>query len=470
YENELPKAKIYLGEKLSDSLFKVVPHNLPVSDSLYDVGNLSFNHDYTLLAFSKCSKKSPTYYSCELFISRKKNGIWQEPEPMKQLNERGSTQTQPCFALGPDGKQMIYFVSDRSGGIGGKDIWYALQNASGGFSDPKNCGEKLNTAKDEVTPFYNNHLKTLYFSSNGIPGYGGMDIFYINGYASTWASPFNIKAPINSGADDLFYFAEDSASGYFTSNREGVNSLQGATCCDDIFRHYKKKIIEVEIEGSVDFLIPGDKEKNKVNVKLYKDLGGKKVLVKETMADDEGRYRFRVQPDEKYRIVAEKDGYLKAGKSVSTEGIKDDAKISAEQIKLLIETKQPIVIKNIYYPFDEDYLTEASKQNIDTTIFEILAANPTIQVEISSHTDWFGSDAYNQDLSLRRAQSVVNYLIQKGIPEDRLVAAGYGESRPIAPNQNPDGSDNPVGRAKNRRTEFRIVGYLPQYEEILYEE
>jgi len=132
--------------------------------------------------------------------------------------------------------------------------------------------------------------------------------------------------------------------------------------------------------------------------------------------------------------------------------------------------EKPLVIRNIYYPFDKSYLTDSAKSIIDSTILILMQDNPKIIAEISSHTDSKGALSYNERLSQRRAQSVVDYLIKNGIAKERLQAKGYGETQSIAPNENPDGSDNPEGRQKNRRTEFRVIGLLPEYSEIIYEE
>ena len=129
---------------------------------------------------------------------------------------------------------------------------------------------------------------------------------------------------------------------------------------------------------------------------------------------------------------------------------------------------KPIIVKNIYYEYDKFTLLDSSKTVIDTTMLKLLIENPDIKIEIGSHTDSRGSDPYNQRLSQQRAQSVVDYLVAKGIPRKRLVAKGYGEIQPIAPNNNKDGSDNPEGRQMNRRTEFRIVGKIEGVSEIIY--
>jgi OmpA-OmpF porin, OOP family len=156
--------------------------------------------------------------------------------------------------------------------------------------------------------------------------------------------------------------------------------------------------------------------------------------------------------------------------SVDTRKIIKSDTLRLDAIYINILPKDPIIIKNIYYDFDDWKLTDIAKINIDTTLLKVLVNNPRIIVEIGSHTDSKGDDDYNIKLSQKRAESVVKYLIEKGIDKERLFAKGYGETKFIAPNENPDGSDYPEGRQMNRRTEFRIVGSLDQYSKVIYQE
>lgn len=155
---------------------------------------------------------------------------------------------------------------------------------------------------------------------------------------------------------------------------------------------------------------------------------------------------------------------------VSTKGIVKSDTISMRAVGVNVMPKLPLIVKNIYYDFDRAELKAPAKRTLDTTVFTLMKQFPSIVIEISSHTDSKGDDVYNKKLSQKRAESVVNYLISKGIASNRLRAKGYGEEQPIAPNENPDGTDNETGRERNRRTEFRIIGSLSQYSEIIYEQ
>ncbi|HVE62150.1 MAG TPA: OmpA family protein, partial [Chitinophagaceae bacterium] len=193
------------------------------------------------------------------------------------------------------------------------------------------------------------------------------------------------------------------------------------------------------------------------------------VLVKTDSTDSEGKYFIKLQQGNNYHIVFNKPGYFNRKLNFSTKAVTNSdtlhRSVSIRQIP-----RQPIIVKNIYYPFDKSYLTDTAKLVVDTTIYPILLENQEIVVEISSHTDSKGADTYNEKLSQERAQSVVNHLISKGIDKDRLVAKGYGESKPLAANEHHDGSDNPEGRQMNRRTEFKVIGIMKKYTDVIYEE
>jgi OOP family OmpA-OmpF porin len=184
-----------------------------------------------------------------------------------------------------------------------------------------------------------------------------------------------------------------------------------------------------------------------------------KALVKTMTSDIKGKYRTSLEAGQEYFIIIKKKDWLGTSTEVSTVGMNTSQEIKRVSF-LSKEPKEPIRIPNIHYEFDKAVILESSKISIDTTVLALMEANPELIVEIQSHTDSKGSDQYNIKLSQKRAESVVSYLTQKGISAKRLVAKGYGETKPIAPNDKPDGSDNPDGRAKNRRTDFKIIGKL----------
>ncbi|MBO7480787.1 MAG: OmpA family protein, partial [Bacteroidales bacterium] len=204
-------------------------------------------------------------------------------------------------------------------------------------------------------------------------------------------------------------------------------------------------------------------------VDLYMtDKEGKNHFLKSTETAN-GMYFFSLERDFDYYISVKDFNNKEKKLAFTTNGIIHSDTLHLDPIIINTLSTRSFVVENIYYDFAKYNLREESKTVIDTTILKILNAYPRIIVEISSHTDSVGTDQSNMTLSQNRAQSVVNYLIQKGISKDRLVAKGYGESKPIAPNSNPDGSDNPEGRQKNRRTEFRVIGHLDDDADILYE-
>ncbi|NSW45678.1 MAG: OmpA family protein [Bacteroidales bacterium] len=347
-----------------------------------------------------------------------------------------------------------------------------------------------------MTPFYDIESHTLYFSSDGWPSIGGLDIFKAQGELTQFSNPENIGFPINSSVDDIYCVtSKNREGGFFVSNRKGTVALLNETCCDDIWEYRWTNFIQVAITGKIyaikdstiyqqlekqivdkNFIEELDSTTEKVNplpdkkVDLYLQQGNERIYIKSISTNENGEFFFNLEPQKEYKILIDNYGFFNKEISVSTMNITHSDTLHADAIYINVIPLEPVVIKNIYYEFSKWNLTDSSKAVIDRTLYKLLVDNPRIVVEISSHTDSISSDEYNLKLSQKRAESVVKYLISKGIDKDRLVAKGYGESKPIAPNTNPDGTDNPEGRQKNRRTEFRIIGSIDQYSKIIYEE
>jgi outer membrane protein OmpA-like peptidoglycan-associated protein len=400
-----------------------------------------------------------------------KDGRWLEPQPLDdQINLEGYTSTHPT--MGRESKknqEVLYFVSDRPGTRGGLDIWYTEYDARKKmFKKPKNAGSKLNTVGSEATPFYDVKTKTLYYSTDGKANIGGLDVFKAAGELNKWDPSVNLGTPINSTADDLdFALSVDGKGGFVVSNRKGGQSLYNATCCDDIYEFVKTEFIVMYVTGNV--LDKRTKEFIKeTTVNVYIVNGEEKYLAEQVKSKN-GEYTIQLRPGFNYSIEPSTEGYLNTAIELSTTQLKktDTLKRNVELLKI---SDQPIVIPQVNYEFNSPVLTLESKMILDTTLVQLLKRNPDIIVEISSHTDNKGTDEYNNALSQKRAESVVTYLKSKGIKNDRLKAKGYGESKPVAPNENADGSDNPEGRQLNRRTEFRIIGKIDlsliQYETV----
>lgn len=468
-DGDVPKKEFFLASKISDTSFSFTAYLDQFQEEGYDFDNPHYVRSQNKLYFNKCKFKG-TKNVCRLYYTDLGNPDTTVFYPSEiEFSVSSSYSIKQISVFERKGQTGLFFASDMPGGQGGIDIWYTSSKRPGKVI---NLGKKVNTPQNEETPYFDGTKSRLYFSSDGHTGIGGMDIFSSDGFGKKWLQPENIGKPFNSSYDDTYYshhYEDDSLSfGFLTSNRPGGTSLKSETCCDDIFYFKIKGITEALLEGNVDFenLSIGRFGGGPAKVRLFRLNEGEEVLVNETDTDIDGKYAFSVEIGKKYAVTASREGYL--SKRI-TDVIKDP-KTVVENFTLLELSKEPIVVKNIYYPFDQSYLTEQSKTVIDTTIYPILLDNPAIIIELSSHTDWLGSEKYNKRLSQSRAESVVQYLIGKGIDENRLVAMGYGESAPMAPNTFPDGRDNPEGRAKNRRTEFKIIGILPQYEDIIYEE
>ncbi|HEY1040568.1 MAG TPA: OmpA family protein [Bacteroidia bacterium] len=431
-------------------------------------GNASFTPDGKKMYFSRCKPNWAGEMICAIYMSENVNGTWSEPVKLdNKINNPKFNSTQPAVSIDPaKGNEVVYFISNRKeGGKGGTDIWYfTYDKKKKVYKEPKNAGAKVNTSKDELSPYFDNDTRTLYFSSEGLPGLGGLDVFKIAGGPKGNANAENLGKPINSGADDIFYtISKNREEGFFVSNREGGNSLKNATCCDDIYSYKHTEYIHINLKGLVEDVSDSAHRKrlSEAVVELYllNKTTGEKTLINSVATNKDGKYDLNLEVDKDYFVTVKRDGFLNSGQEVSTKNITTNQTLD-RNFEIASLPKEPIRIKNIEYEFDKADLLPNSKTVIDTTILRLLLANPEIIVELSSHTDSKGADTYNQKLSQRRAESVVNYLISKGIDKKRMVAVGYGESKPIAPNEKPDGSDDPEGRQHNRRTEFRVIGKL----------
>lgn len=462
----LPKRKFYKAKK-EDDKWSAAGEFEATSAIQNHIGNGALSLDGSRFYFTQCQENFTGKVICHLFYSEKEGEKWGEPIKMNDLiNLPNYTTTQPT--VGRESKrnqEVIYFVSDRPEGKGGLDIWYTEFHArTKRFRAPKNVGAAVNTPGTEFTPFYDVKTHSLYFSTDGRVGLGGLDVYKIEGEKTKWSkdSLQHLGKAVNSPADDFdFVLNRDRKTGFLVSNREGGVALMNATCCDDIYSFEFVEYVDVFLNGLV---IDDSTCLNEVDVLLYiKDpISGEKYLSEELRVNP-CNFSFSLEPDKNYTIEAKKDGYFNDLVDVSTVGL-TPADTQNVELQLLKIPKKPIVLEGILYDFDSANLTTSAKISLDTGLYPIMTENPQIIIELSSHTDSKGSDAYNLKLSKERAKSVVDYMISKGIDSRRLKDAGYGESRPIAPNTMEDGSDNPEGRALNRRTEFEIIGELSEDE------
>jgi outer membrane protein OmpA-like peptidoglycan-associated protein len=341
------------------------------------------------------------------------------------------------------------------------------KNAFGGAT---NLGSTINTSQDEITPFYHEGSKSLYFSSNGHANVGGFDIFVSEGKEKDWKTPVNIGLPINSSVDDIYYSLHtDNKTGYFVSNRAGGFNLKSETCCDDI---YKATLIrDVYIKGFVATKNAPETPIKGANVSFFEknQYDGTLTSVANFTTGEDPYFVITADPEKTYQVNSTKAGYW--GGEEIFEARKEKVVNDTIYKVFFVEeiAKRKLVLKRIYYEFDKYNLRREDKVSLDSVAL-ILKDNPSWTIEIYGHTDGKGTEEYNMRLGKDRAQSAADYLVSKHKVElNRMSLISKGKSEPRLPNENPDGSDNPLGRANNRRVEFKVSSNDQTYEvEIEY--
>ncbi|PIF05375.1 MAG: hypothetical protein CSA36_06900 [Draconibacterium sp.] len=360
------------------------------------------------MIFTRCRYDKGQSMGAELYSASQSRGSWSNPIRVKVVSD-SLVAAHPAFNETED---ILYFVSDMPGGEGGKDIWMATKEG-GTFTNPVNLGSPINTPGDEMFPYVRDNGE-LYFSSNYHIGMGGLDLFLATKNEEGEWTIKNMGSPMNSPSDDFgIAFVSGEDKGMFTSNRKGSRG-------DDLYSFILPAKI-FQVEGDV-----FNKEDNsRIDGATVRIIGTDGTNLK--MRTKNGKFKFKLKPETEYIFAAFKDGFLRDKAMASTIGAEDSRDFIFEMF--LTPTDSPIKIENINYEFGSFELLPESKLALDTLV-EILSFNPTITIELMAHTDYVGGDKFNFDLSQKRAQSVVDYLIEKGISPQRLVAKGYGETWP----------------------------------------
>ena len=379
-----------------------------------------------------------------IYISYWANNEWSMPQKLNNnINSDGFDSMQPFITA--DGKQL-FFTSNKPGGQGGDDIWVSELDNQGNPINSANLGMVINTPFDEQAAYYDVVRKKLIYSSKGFVGLGGFDFFTSINDEGKWTTPQNMGYPFNSAKDDLYYLPDPNQPNNFY-----ISSDRQSDCCLNLFEGYDKKLT---ITGQI-FDCDTHKLLTGVKISLIDSLTNQ--VIKYTGVDQSATYVFTIARKRPYTIVFERSGYFTKIIHASVQDKRtSDTIVNVEMCLKPFIVDKPIAIKNILYDFDKATLRPESQTALNELV-KILQDNPKIKVELSSHTDSVGTDLYNIKLSQARAQSCVDYIILRGINENRIYAKGYGKRKPIAPNSFPDGKDNPDGRQLNRRTEFTVT-------------
>ena len=421
------------GESFTDIYFtelnkkgnwiKPVPLEQPINSESSE-GPLCLNQNGTTMFFTSCQSDDKKPQGCGISISQIQGKNW---GPLNKLEIKLDSNTVIGHpTISPD-EQFVIFSSDMPGGQGGHDLWIVTRVARGQWSEPANLGPEVNTDGNEVFPYLHND-GSLYFSSNGHIGMGGLDIYKteLNDFGK-YDNVINLKYPINSSADDFGYITrKDTETGFFSSNRKNwIDAADGevkkSNGFDNIFSFFMRPLV-LTIQG----VVTDSKSKSIVvgaNVKLVGDDG----TAFEVTTDNTGSYNFDLNPVTTYEIIVTRDGYLDHKFSETTVGIEDNTDLIAD-ISLNPIFKD-IRLPRIYYDFAKWDLRDTSKLDLDR-VYQIMIDNPEVVIELNSHTDYRGDDKANLELSQKRANECINYLISRGISSDRMIANGKGESSP----------------------------------------
>ena len=388
-----------------------IPVPVEMLNSEFEDGTPNISTDYKDIYFTRCEEGKREKKGCAIMFAERKGDSWTNP---KNLGIMPDSKIAAHPAISPDGL-TLYFVSDIKGGYGGKDIYLVTRDKlNSPWSKPKNAGPDINTGGDELFPYVRND-GTLYFASDGHIGMGGLDIFKAKPQPDgTWVVQ-NMKPPINSSADDFgIVFKNEKEAGIFSSTRKGrgnddLYSFEMPPLKFNVTGLVKDEKAGVAAPGSLVKLIASDAS----NFQAETGTGGD--------------FKFALKPAVDYIFLASKKGYLNGKEKVTTKGQEKSRDFMVTI--LLTPIDNPIELSNIFYDFDKWDLRPESMVTLDKLV-ETLNDNPKVTIELMSHTDSRNTEEYNLTLSQKRAQSVVDYLISKGIELDRLAAKGYGKSKP----------------------------------------
>lgn len=419
-----------------------------------ELGACCFTSDGRTIYFTFSCPVNGQDLGAQIYSATRASGEWGEAQAVKLFADSTITCGHP--ALCPTG-DTLYFSSDAPGGYGGKDIWRSVLEGDT-WMMPENLGPEVNTTGDEMFPYVHANGR-LYFASNGLPGYGGLDLFYMERDSSV----YNMGYPFNSNGDDFgITFAGNTENGYFSSTRGQKKGI------DQIYSFVLPEM-EFFVTGTIT-----DDGGNPLSDALLRLVGNDGTNTKTNVKKD-GSYKIRLRKDARYTMLATARGHLNATTRFTTQNL-TDSRTYTEDFRL-VPLSRPVQMENIFYDFGSHTLTPQSEPGLQALV-KLLRDNPNITIELAAHTDMVGDSVYNERLSQRRAQSVVDYLTAHGVERDRLTPVGYGESKPVVADKAlskkyrwmPEGQvldetfiltlkaeNQEICNTLNRRTEFRVL-------------
>ncbi|MDQ3682652.1 MAG: OmpA family protein [Bacteroidota bacterium] len=406
-------------------------------------GAQNISQDGSWLVFTGCNREDG-FGSCDLYISYKIKEGWSEAINLGNKINTNQWESQPC--LSPD-KRDLYFTSRRPGGFGGSDLYVSHLGSNGKWSEPKNLGPEINTSLDESSPFIHADNQTLYFTSNGLLGYGENDLFVVRKIENgNWSKPENLGYPINTiHHEGTLFIAADSKTAYYASDRsdsKGGLDIYSFEIRSDI-RPFKTGWLKGKVyDKKTSAGLPSA-------VELI-DLATNQVISR-VQTDETGNYLITLPVGKNYAFNVNRRGYLFYSDNYSLKDKSPDSTYVKDIPLQPIEVNAAVVLKNIFFDFNKYELKPESQIELDRLV-QLLNDNATVKIQIEGHTDNIGKAPDNLKLSQNRAKAVVSYLTSKGIAASRLNAKGFGATKPVTENKTEE------GRAQNRRTEVKVVG------------
>lgn len=442
--HELDDENIFVSRKIKGEW--TAPQSIsPLVNGRENEGTSSINADARIMVFTKCGSPEGQG-SCDIFMTERVGNQWKEPRPIKEINS-SSWDSHP--ALSPDGR-TIYFTSSRPGGIGKMDIWAAEKDSNGVWQPPFNLGRDINTPFDEETPFIHANGQTLYFASDGHPGFGKVDLFWTQRNKAGWEVPKNLGKSINSHKDEsgLFITASGKTGLFCVEERRDRDLISSQIQIFSVPKGMMFGTVCSHLSGTIFDAV--SQQRIPATVELVNMETGKTEFCMPSDAEF-GSYTAVVKVGTSYGLFVSKPGYLFHSQVVKIDSILQDGQGQKQDVYLEpIRQGASIVLNNIFFASGKSDLLNASIVEL-RKVGRLLSLNPKLKIEISGHTDDVGKDADNLILSQKRAQAVVDNLVKQGIAKGRLLAKGYGENKPLNDNSDED------KRSQNRRIEFKVL-------------